>query len=74
MWGARLGIAYAGSAREDVIELLNTALTDGQSSLEVLGLTAVSLGLVCVGTAHVEICQALLACMMERCAAPRAVL
>eukprot|EP00124_Ichthyophonus_hoferi_P001063 Ihof_evm3s49 gene=Ihof_evmTU3s49 len=61
-----LGIAYAGSAREDIIELLTTVLTDSKSNVEVLGVTAVALGLVCVGTAKGDVAQSLLACMMER--------
>lgn len=31
----RLGLAYAGSAREDVIEVLTPVMWDGNSSLEV---------------------------------------
>ena len=33
----RLGLAYSGSHREDVIELLTPVLEDGNSSFEVRG-------------------------------------
>ena len=39
-----LGLAYAGSNREDVIELLLPVLADSNSSLEVIGQTALALG------------------------------
>ena len=39
-----LGLAYAGSNREDVIELLLPVLTDSNSSMEVVGQTALALG------------------------------
>eukprot|EP00123_Amoebidium_parasiticum_P014745 comp22625_c0_seq1/m.34770 comp22625_c0_seq1/g.34770 ORF comp22625_c0_seq1/g.34770 comp22625_c0_seq1/m.34770 type:complete len:874 (-) comp22625_c0_seq1:42-2663(-) len=61
-----LGIAYAGSNREDLIELLVPVLSDSKSNMEVLGVAAVALGLVCVGSARGDVAQALLDCMMAR--------
>jgi len=66
-----LGIAYAGSNREDVIELLLPALqknteTNTSPSMEILGITSVALGMICVGTANPGVTQALAACMLER--------
>lgn len=62
-------MAYAGTEREEVIELLLSALNESTSDMESLGVAAVSLGMVCVGTANADVTQALLACMMERTAA-----
>eukprot|EP01134_Creolimax_fragrantissima_P004949 CFRG4949T1 len=60
-----LGIAYAGSSREEVIDLLIPVLSDSKSNMDVLGMTSVALGMVCVGTANTEVVQALLSCLMS---------
>lgn len=53
-----LGLAYAGSAREDVLETVSQGIEEGPSS-EVVGLTALSLGLIAVGTGHGEVTESL---------------
>jgi len=50
-----LGIAYAGSARDDLMELLNPALEDSTASMEVVGIAALALGMIFVGSAHPEV-------------------
>lgn len=50
-----LGIAYAGSAREDLMELVNPALEDSAASMEVVGIAALALGMIFVGTANPEV-------------------
>jgi len=61
-----LGLAYAGTAREDVLEVLLpvAADSDGAPMLEV-ALAALSLGLVCVGTCHEEVGSTLVQRLME---------
>ncbi|KAJ3113056.1 proteasome regulatory particle base subunit [Phlyctochytrium bullatum] len=61
-----LGIAYAGSAREDVMELLLPLVSDLGLSMELSSLAALSLGLIFVGTCHGEITSTILQTMMER--------
>eukprot|EP00743_Colponemidia_sp_Colp-15_P001196 GILK01001314.1.p1 GENE.GILK01001314.1~~GILK01001314.1.p1 ORF type:complete len:882 (-),score=172.35 GILK01001314.1:53-2698(-) len=61
-----LGLAYAGSAREDVLELLTPLVVDTSGSLESSALAALSLGLIFVGTRNEDIAQAILQTMMER--------
>eukprot|EP00241_Pyramimonas_parkeae_P004255 CAMPEP_0114250514 /NCGR_PEP_ID=MMETSP0058-20121206/14741_1 /TAXON_ID=36894 /ORGANISM="Pyramimonas parkeae, CCMP726" /LENGTH=908 /DNA_ID=CAMNT_0001364181 /DNA_START=49 /DNA_END=2775 /DNA_ORIENTATION=- len=60
-----LGLAYAGTAKEDVAELLCPLVCDEANNADVFGFAALTLGLVFVGTAHPgcteAICQALLA-------------
>ncbi|XP_072163090.1 26S proteasome non-ATPase regulatory subunit 2-like [Diadema setosum] len=61
-----LGLAYAGSNREDVIQLLLPALADSKSSMEVVGVTALSLGLIAVGTCNGEVTSTILQTLMEK--------
>jgi len=61
-----LGLAYAGSAREEVLELLMPLVADIETSLEVVAMAALSLGLTFVGTCNEDISQALLSVLMER--------
>ncbi|KJE88511.1 proteasome 26S subunit [Capsaspora owczarzaki ATCC 30864] len=60
------GLAYAGSARAEFVDLLTPALNDTQSSMEVVGVAALALGLIFVGTCDGEVTSAILQTMMER--------
>ena len=53
-----LGLAYAGSAREDVLVAVSPGM-DSDLSPDVVGLTALSLGLIAVGTGHGELTESL---------------
>eukprot|EP00050_Salpingoeca_kvevrii_P004135 m.243554 g.243554 ORF g.243554 m.243554 type:complete len:831 (-) comp10951_c0_seq1:89-2581(-) len=61
-----LGLAYAGSAREDVAELLLPVIRDSKANMEVLGVTALALGQIYVGTCDFEVNQAISELIMER--------
>ena len=61
-----LGLAYAGSQRDEVLELLMPIVADIDTSLEVVAMASLSLGLAFVGTCHEDISQALLSVLMER--------
>lgn len=50
-----LGLSYAGSAREDLFELLSGILAEEETGMDVLGITAYSLGLIFVGTCNPDI-------------------
>ena len=45
-----LGLAYAGSKKKDVGDRLLEALVDPKSTMEVIGVTAIALGQIFVGT------------------------
>ncbi|XP_033207920.1 26S proteasome non-ATPase regulatory subunit 2-like isoform X2 [Belonocnema kinseyi] len=60
-----LGLAYAGSQRSDVSELMIGVLSDKQSSMEVISLAAISLGLINVGSAYSEASSAILQKLLE---------
>jgi len=50
-----LAIAYAGSARADIVEHLKPTIEDSNQSLEILGQFAIALGLLCCGSADPEL-------------------
>ena len=51
----RLGLAYAGSCSEEVLEVLMPQVVDPQQSMEVCALSCLALGLVFVGSANEDI-------------------
>lgn len=61
-----LGLAYAGSAREEVSDLLLPIVSDTTLSMELSSLAALALGMVFVGTCHGDITSTILQTMMER--------
>jgi len=61
-----LGIAYSGSARQELLELLLPVLEDPNQGLEVIGITALALGLIFVGTSNAEITSSIINVFFER--------
>jgi len=61
-----LGIAYAGSCREDVMELLTPIVSDTKLSMELSSYAALSLGMIFAGTCNGDISSAILQVIMER--------
>jgi len=61
-----LSMAYAGSGREDVLEVLSPLVIDTSVSLESSALAALGLGLVFVGTCNDDVAQVILQTLMER--------
>lgn len=61
-----LGLAYAGSNREDVISTLLPVLSDSKQSMEVLGITAVSCGLIAVGSGNSDVTANCLQILIDR--------
>jgi len=61
-----LGMAYAGSEKEEVHELLSPLVIDTGLSMELASLSALSLGLVSVGTCQGDLSSSILQTMMER--------
>ncbi|XP_015433041.1 PREDICTED: 26S proteasome non-ATPase regulatory subunit 2-like [Dufourea novaeangliae] len=60
--GAVLGlaVAYAGSRRFDVTELLTGVFTDKESTMEVVALSAIAIGLINVGSADPDVSSTIL--------------
>ena len=61
-----LGLAYAGSKKEEVLEALMPTVSNEELSLEVVAMASLSLGLVFAGSCNAEIAQALMTVLMER--------
>ncbi|PVD33955.1 hypothetical protein C0Q70_05217 [Pomacea canaliculata] len=61
-----LGLAYAGSNREDVLSLILPVLGDSKSNMEVLGMAALACGMIAVGSCNGEVTSTILQTMMER--------
>jgi len=62
-----LGLAYAGTAREDVMEFLLPAVsnTESNASMTEVSLAALSLGLIFVGTCNEDVGSTIIQRMME---------
>lgn len=61
-----LGLAYAGSHREDLMGLLVPIVADDSLSMEIISLAALSLGFIFVGSGNGEVASVILQVMMER--------
>ena len=61
-----LGLAYAGSQREDLLSLLLPPVADDSTSMEIASLAALALGFVFVGSGNGEIASTILQTLMER--------
>lgn len=64
-----LGLAYAGTDRKDVIQLLLPVFADAKSSMEVVGVAALACGLIAVGSCNGEVSSTILQTLMEKCEA-----
>ncbi|KAL6185843.1 hypothetical protein ACLB2K_041966 [Fragaria x ananassa] len=61
-----LGIAYAGSQNEQIGSQLTPILHDAKAPLDVVTFTAISLGLICIGSCNEEVAQAIILGLMDR--------
>uniref|UniRef100_A0A3B4FXR5 26S proteasome non-ATPase regulatory subunit 2 n=1 Tax=Pundamilia nyererei TaxID=303518 RepID=A0A3B4FXR5_9CICH len=61
-----LGLAYAGSNREDVLSLLLPVMGDSKSSMEVVGVTALACGMIAVGTCNGDVTSTIVQTIMEK--------
>ncbi|XP_033328945.2 26S proteasome non-ATPase regulatory subunit 2 [Megalopta genalis] len=60
-----LGLAYAGTGRSDVTQLLIEVLADKENNMEVVALSAISIGLINVGSADPEVSSIVLQKLLE---------
>ncbi|XP_060928974.1 26S proteasome non-ATPase regulatory subunit 2 [Limanda limanda] len=61
-----LGLAYAGSNREDVLSLLLPVMADSKSSMEVVGVTAIACGMIAVGSCNGDVTSTIVQTIMEK--------
>ncbi|KOS17843.1 26S proteasome regulatory subunit rpn-1 [Escovopsis weberi] len=60
-----LGLAYAGSNREDVIGLLLPIIMDSSQSMQISAMAALACGLIAIGTSHSEVSEAIVTTLMD---------
>lgn len=60
-----LGLSYAGSAREDLLELLLPIVEDSGLDMSLSGMAAVSLGMIFVGSSNYQVAEAIALQMMD---------
>ena len=61
-----LGLAYAGSNREDLISLLLPVFAEQNSTMEVIGVAALACGLISVGSCNDDVTTTILQTLMEK--------
>ncbi|KAJ2375930.1 proteasome regulatory particle base subunit [Coemansia sp. RSA 2611] len=61
-----LGIAYAGTNREDILDLLLPIVSDADITIDLSSIAALSAGLVAIGTGNGDVSPVILQAMMER--------
>ncbi len=61
-----LGLAYVGSQRDDLSNLLLPVALDDSNSMEIASLASLALGFVFVGSCNGEIAGSILQVLMER--------
>eukprot|EP00794_Sanderia_malayensis_P017065 gene17065-18785_t len=61
-----LGLAYAGSNREDVLSFILPVLSDSKSNMEVVGVASLACGLISIASCNGEVTSVILQTMMER--------
>ncbi|KAI0312775.1 26S proteasome regulatory complex non-ATPase subcomplex Rpn1 subunit [Amylostereum chailletii] len=61
-----LGLAYAGSHREDILAMLIPFVADEEVSMEIAGLAALAIGFIFVGSENGEASSVILQTFMER--------
>ncbi|KAK3202638.1 hypothetical protein GRF29_154g204339 [Pseudopithomyces chartarum] len=60
-----LGLAYAGSNKEELLELLLPIVSDTSLDMQLSAMAALSLGLIFVGSAHGEVTDALMNTLLD---------
>lgn len=60
-----LGLAYAGSNKEEVIELLMPIIADSTQDMQISAMAALACGLIAIGTSHPEVSEAIVTTLMD---------
>lgn len=61
-----LGLAYVGSNRETVLNLLYPVFSDPKSNMEVIGMAALACGMIAVGSANAQVTTTIMQTLMEK--------
>jgi 26S proteasome regulatory subunit N1 len=60
-----LGLAYAGSNKDEVIELLMPIITDSTQDMQISAMAALACGLIAIGSSHPEVSEAIVTTLMD---------
>lgn len=60
-----LGLAYAGSSKDEVIELLMPMIADSSQDMQISAMAALACGLIAIGTSHPEVSEAIITTLMD---------
>ncbi|KAH7150067.1 26S proteasome regulatory subunit rpn1 [Dactylonectria estremocensis] len=60
-----LGLSYAGSNKEDVLELLLPIISDSSQDMQISAMAALSCGLIFVGSSHPDVSEAIITTLMD---------
>lgn len=60
-----LGLAYAGSNKEEVLELLLPLINDSEQEMQISAMAALSCGLIFVGSSHPDVSEAIVTTLMD---------
>lgn len=60
-----LGLAYAGSNKEDLLDILLPILSDSSLDMQLSSMAALSLGLIFVGSANSDVSESIIQTLME---------
>ncbi|KAJ2032970.1 proteasome regulatory particle base subunit [Coemansia sp. S16] len=61
-----LGLAYAGTNRQDILDMLVPLISDTDITIDLSSMAALSAGLVCIGSGNSDVSTVILQSMMER--------
>ncbi|KAJ2819246.1 proteasome regulatory particle base subunit, partial [Coemansia furcata] len=61
-----LGLAYAGTNRQDILDMLVPLISDTEITIDLSSMAALSAGLVCIGSGNSDVSTVILQSMMER--------
>ncbi|SPN99584.1 probable 26S proteasome regulatory particle chain [Cephalotrichum gorgonifer] len=60
-----LGLSYAGSNKEEILELLLPIIQDSSQSMQISAMAALSCGLVFVGSSHPDVTEAIITTLLD---------
>jgi 26S proteasome regulatory subunit N1 len=60
-----LGLSYAGSNKEDLMELLLPIITDSSQDMQISAMAALSCGLIFVGSCHSDVSEAIVNTLLD---------
>ncbi|TGJ81593.1 hypothetical protein E0Z10_g7173 [Xylaria hypoxylon] len=60
-----LGLSYAGSQKEELVEFLLPIVTNSSQDMQISGMAALSLGLIFIGSANPDISEAFVTLLMD---------